>query len=120
VLLGERAGGRAALDAGTERLRASYVAARGLGVGFVVSHARLALANGLAMRSESDAWAEAEGLARDILGTELLAKIALFALLRRASPARRTACLWLDGKAAHASLLIGRGPCPLLAPKATA
>ena len=36
-----------------------------------------------------------------------LRRLALFALLRRASPARRTACLWLDGKAAHASLLMG-------------
>ena len=36
-----------------------------------------------------------------------LRRLALFALLRRASPTRRTVCLWLDGKAAHASLLIG-------------
>jgi tetratricopeptide (TPR) repeat protein len=54
---------------GVARLRGSLADALALGVGMAVSHARLALANGLLARGGDDAVGEAAGLAGEILAT---------------------------------------------------
>lgn len=68
-ILGEVECRAGALDDGRTRLRASYAAALQLGGGFVVSHARLALANGLAARAEPESLDEADALAGELLAT---------------------------------------------------
>jgi eukaryotic-like serine/threonine-protein kinase len=57
------------VDEGLEELRRSHADALGLGLGMVVSHSRLALANGLLARAGRGALDEAAALAAELLAT---------------------------------------------------